>query len=152
VVDWHERAAAVRIDGRPLGEVARGRMADVDAAVRSARAAFADGRWAHKAPAARKRILQRFAEKILAAGDELALLETLDTGKPIQYSLSVDVPATARCIQWYGEAVDKIYDEIAATARRHRARQSVRRGRYHRALRRLQAERERPRQVAARVR
>jgi gamma-glutamyl-gamma-aminobutyraldehyde dehydrogenase len=65
----------------------------------------------------RKRILQRFAENILAAREELALLETLDMGKPIQYSLSVDVPAAARCIQWYGEAIDKVYDEIAPTAR-----------------------------------
>jgi gamma-glutamyl-gamma-aminobutyraldehyde dehydrogenase len=36
-------------------------------------------------------------------------------GKPIQYSLSVDVPSTARCIAWYAEAVDKVYDEIAPT-------------------------------------
>jgi gamma-glutamyl-gamma-aminobutyraldehyde dehydrogenase len=60
-------------------------------------------------------VLQRFAEKILAAKEELALLETLDMGKPIQYSMGVDVTATARCIAWYGEAVDKIYDEIAPT-------------------------------------
>jgi acyl-CoA reductase-like NAD-dependent aldehyde dehydrogenase len=38
-------------------------------------------------------------------------------GKPIQYALSVDVPATARCIAWYAEAVDKVYDEIAPTGR-----------------------------------
>ena len=61
-------------------------------------------------------MLQRFADKILAARDELALLETLDMGKPIQYALAVDVPATARTIAWYAEAVDKIYDEIAPTA------------------------------------
>ena len=73
-----------------------GREADIDAAVKSARAAFDDGRWCGKPPAARKKILQRFADKILAAKDELALLETLDMGKPIQYSLSVDVPSTAR--------------------------------------------------------
>ena len=54
-------------------------------------------------------------EKILAAKDELALLETLDMGKPIQFSRTVDVPATARCIQWYAEAIDKVYDEIAPT-------------------------------------
>src|SRR5262249_26051133 len=87
--------------------------ADVDAAVRSARAAFEDGRWSGKSPAQRKKILQRFADKILAAKDELALLETLDMGKPIKYSLMVDVPACARCIAWYAEAVDKVYDEIA---------------------------------------
>jgi len=104
------------IDGRPLCTVARGGAADIDAAVKQARAAFDDGRWAGKPPAARKKILQRFAETILAARDELALLETLDMGKPIQYALSVDVPATARTIAWYAEAVDKVYDEIAPTA------------------------------------
>ena len=103
------------VDGRTLGRVARCREADVDAAVRSGRAAFDDGRWCGKAPAARKKILQRFAEGILTARDELALLESLDMGKPIQYSLSVDVPATARTIAWYAEAIDKVYDEIAPT-------------------------------------
>ena len=122
--DWGARAAAVPIDGRALidgqrvaaldgqcfdkhspidgrllGPIARGQAADIDAAVKAARAAFEDGRWAGKAPAARKKILQRFAEKILAARDELALLETLDMGKPIQYSLSVDVPSAARTIR-----------------------------------------------------
>ncbi|MFZ5548613.1 MAG: aldehyde dehydrogenase [Pseudomonadota bacterium] len=139
-INWAERATGVRIDGRSvidgervaaadgqtfakhspidnrlLGAIARGQAADIDRAVRSARAAFEDRRWAGKAPAVRKKILQRFAEKILAAKEELALLETLDMGKPIQYSLSVDVPSTARCIAWYAEAVDKIYDEIAPT-------------------------------------
>lgn len=139
-IDWHARARELRIDGRcvidgerraalsgetfaclspldgrSLGDVARGREADIDAAVRSARTAFDDGRWADKTPAQRKRVLQKFAEKILAAKEELALLETLDMGKPIQYSLGVDVPSTARCIQWYAEAVDKVYDEIAPT-------------------------------------
>jgi len=104
------------IDGRTLGPVVRGREADIDAAVASARAAFSDGRWAGKAPAARKKILQRFAERILAAKDELALLETLDMGKPIQYSLSVDVTSTSRTIAWYAEAIDKVYDEIAPTS------------------------------------
>jgi gamma-glutamyl-gamma-aminobutyraldehyde dehydrogenase len=103
------------IDGRELGPVARGQTADVNAAVHSARRAFEDGRWASRPPAERKRILLKFAEKLLAAREELALLETLDMGKPIQYSLSVDVPAAARCIAWYAEAVDKIYDEIAPT-------------------------------------
>ena len=104
------------IDGRSIGEVARGREADINAAVASSRRAFDDGRWARQPPAARKRTLLRFAENILAARDELALLETLDMGKPIKYSLSVDVPSAARCIAWYAEAVDKIYDEIAPTA------------------------------------
>ena len=100
------------IDGRRLAPIARGQTADIDAAVASARAAFEDGRWAHQPPAARKKVLQRFAEGILSHRDELALLETLDMGKPIQFSRSVDVPAAARTIAWYAEAIDKVYDEL----------------------------------------
>ncbi|KNZ33824.1 MAG: aldehyde dehydrogenase [Methylibium sp. NZG] len=139
-IDWHASAAALQpdgrmfiagqrqasasretfacvspIDGRTIAQVARGQAADIDAAVASARAAFDDGRWARKSPAARKKVLLKFADKILAAKEQLALLETLDMGKPVQYSLGVDVPATARCIAWYAEAVDKVYDEIAPT-------------------------------------
>jgi gamma-glutamyl-gamma-aminobutyraldehyde dehydrogenase len=103
------------IDGRKLGDVTRGRAEDIDAAVLAARRAFDDGRWAHQSPAARKKVLQRFAEKVLGAREELALLETLDMGKPVQHSLAVDVGATARTIAWYAEAVDKVYDEVAPT-------------------------------------
>ncbi|KPF53662.1 aldehyde dehydrogenase [beta proteobacterium AAP51] len=125
VIDGQRRAAASGatfdcispIDGRVLGAVARGAAADIDAAVASARAAFDSGRWAHQSPAARKRVLLRFAEKILAAKEELALVETLDMGKPIAHALAVDVASTARCIAWYAEAVDKVYDEIAPTGR-----------------------------------
>jgi gamma-glutamyl-gamma-aminobutyraldehyde dehydrogenase len=103
------------IDGRLMGAVTRGQQADIDAAVASARRAFDDGRWAQLPPAGRKKILLRFAEKMMGAREELALLETIDMGKPIRDSMSVDVPAAARCIQWYAEAVDKVYDEIAPT-------------------------------------
>jgi gamma-glutamyl-gamma-aminobutyraldehyde dehydrogenase len=136
--NWHERAAALKldgrllidgkrleaaqafekasgVDGRPLGPIARGQQAEIDAAVASARAAFEDGRWAHKPPASRKRILQRWADLVLHHRDELALLETLDVGKPIQHALAVDAAGAARCIAWYGEAIDKVYGEIAPT-------------------------------------
>jgi gamma-glutamyl-gamma-aminobutyraldehyde dehydrogenase/4-guanidinobutyraldehyde dehydrogenase/NAD-dependent aldehyde dehydrogenase len=103
------------IDGRKLAEVARCGEADVDAAVASARAAFEDRRWAGKAPAERKRVLVRFADLMLQHRDELALLETLDMGKPIRYSRSVDVQLAQNCIRWYGEATDKIYDQVAPT-------------------------------------
>jgi acyl-CoA reductase-like NAD-dependent aldehyde dehydrogenase len=105
------------VDGRLLTAVARCGAADIDAAVAAARAAFEDGRWAAKAPAQRKRTLIKFAELIQAHGDELALTETLDMGKPLQYAKGVDVNSAANCIRWYGEAVDKIYDEIAPTPR-----------------------------------
>ena len=103
------------IDGRLIARVASTDAADVDRAVAAARRAFEQGRWTRQPPAARKRVLLRFAELSLANRDELALLETLDMGKPISDSLAVDIPATARCIAWYAEAIDKIYDEIAPT-------------------------------------
>lgn len=105
------------VDGRRLGSVTRGQSADIDAAVKSARQSFDSGVWQHRPPAARKRVLLQFAQAIRNAQDELALLETLDMGKPIQYSRSVDVNAAARCIEWYAEAIDKIYDEVAPTGR-----------------------------------
>ncbi len=106
------------IDGRVLAKVAAAQAEDVDRAVRSARSAFDKGRWSQQSPAARKRVLLRFADLIREHGEELALLETLDVGKPITNSLSVDIPAAARCIAWYAEAVDKVYDEIAPTGPR----------------------------------
>ncbi|QBE64250.1 aldehyde dehydrogenase [Pseudoduganella lutea] len=137
---WHERARALSIDGRAvidgkrvpsrtgqqfdnrspvdgreLGPVARCGPEDVEVAVANARAAFDDGRWASLAPAKRKRILIKFADLMEQHRDELALLETLDMGKPIKYSLAVDVAGAANCIRWYGEAIDKVYGEIAPT-------------------------------------
>ncbi len=105
------------VDGRLLTTVARCGQADVDAAVAAGRTAFEAGKWSRMAPAQRKRILIKFADQLLAHADELALTETLDMGKPIQYAKGVDVNAAANCIRWYGEATDKIYDEIAPTAR-----------------------------------
>jgi len=103
------------IDGRRLAAVAACDTADVDAAVAAARAAFERGDWADRPPAERKRVLLRFAELVALAAEELALLETLDVGKPISDSLNVDVAATVRCLRWYAEAIDKIYDQVAPT-------------------------------------
>jgi 4-guanidinobutyraldehyde dehydrogenase / NAD-dependent aldehyde dehydrogenase len=104
------------VDGRLLTQVARCGQADIDAAVAAGRAAFEDRRWAGKSPAQRKRTMIKFAELIQANGDALALTEALDMGKPVKFAKAVDVNAAANCIRWYGEAVDKIYDEIAPTA------------------------------------
>jgi len=104
------------IDGRLIARVAATDAVDVDRAVAAARRAFDDGRWARQPPASRKNVLLKFAELLLVNRDELALLETLDMGKPISDSLTVDIPATARCIAWYAEAIDKVYDQIAPTS------------------------------------
>jgi 4-guanidinobutyraldehyde dehydrogenase / NAD-dependent aldehyde dehydrogenase len=139
-VNWHERARVLApegrafidgryvdavsgatfdcvspIDGRVIASVASADSADVDLAVIAARRAFERGSWSRQPPRERKRVLLRFAELLLEHRDELALLETLDMGKPISDSLAVDIPSSARCIAWYAEAIDKIYDEVAPT-------------------------------------
>ena len=102
-------------NGEVLAQVAACDTRDIDAAVASARVAFESGVWAKQSPRARKKVLLRFAALIEENLEELALLETLDTGKPIRDSLNVDIPATVNCIQWFAEAVDKIYGEVAPT-------------------------------------
>jgi hypothetical protein len=54
--------------------------------------------------------------RLPASTTELALLETLDMGKPIRDSSQIDIPRSAQCIRWYAEAIDKLYDEIAPSA------------------------------------
>jgi acyl-CoA reductase-like NAD-dependent aldehyde dehydrogenase len=88
---------------------------DVDRAVRAARRAFEAGTWARRAPRERKQVLLRLADLIERHALELALLETLDMGKPVRDSSTVDVPGAANCIRWNAEAIDKIYDEVAPT-------------------------------------
>ncbi len=101
--------------GKTLGAIAAGNAADVEAAVRSARRAFESGVWSKMSPSDRGRRLVRFADLVEKHARELALLETLDMGKPISDSLSVDLPLSITCLRWFGEAADKVYDEIAPT-------------------------------------
>jgi len=140
-IDWHARAKTLKIDGRAfingkrvnaadsatfecfspidnrkLTDVARCKAADIDLAVNAARAAFNDRRWAGLTPRERKQTMIKFADLILANREELALLETLDMGKPIEASFNVDVNSAANTLRWFGEAIDKVYDEIAPTA------------------------------------
>ncbi|CDF86386.1 aldehyde dehydrogenase [Pseudomonas sp. QL9] len=104
------------VDGRFLAKVASCDAADAELAVRSARAAFESGVWSRQAPAARKAVMIRFSELLEQHAEELALLETLDMGKPIGDSLNVDLPGSVDSIRWSGEAIDKVYDEVAATS------------------------------------
>ena len=103
-------------DGRVIAKVAAGDTEDIDRAVRAARAAFDKGTWSHAAPRQRKRVLRRLADLLRANLEEMALLETLDVGKPIRESMRTDIPSAAFTYEWYGEAVDKLYDEVAPTA------------------------------------
>lgn len=103
------------IDGRILGQIARCKAKDVDLAVTAARQAFQSGIWSQKAPADRKQVLQQLAKLILKHGKELALLESLDMGKPVEQAYQVDVLGAINAIEWHAEAIDKVYDEIAPT-------------------------------------
>jgi acyl-CoA reductase-like NAD-dependent aldehyde dehydrogenase len=102
-------------DGSRITQVAQGDTEDVDRAVAAARRSFDDRRWSDRSPAARKAILLKLAELIRANLEELALLESLDVGKPIRDTLSVDVPSAAKTFQWYAETIDKVYGEIGPT-------------------------------------
>lgn len=109
------RATKNPANGEVLAEVANCGIEDSEHAVKVARATFENGVWSTMAPADRKMVLVRWAELIEKHADEIALLECLDVGKPISDTTGVDVPSTVRTIRWSGEAIDKVYDQIAPT-------------------------------------
>jgi 4-guanidinobutyraldehyde dehydrogenase / NAD-dependent aldehyde dehydrogenase len=102
------------VDGRLLATVAAGDAADINDAVQAARKAFEDGVWSQLAPRKRKTLLLEYAQGILDQKEDLALLSTLEMGKPIGDSVS-EVDLTAQCIAYYAEAIDKVYGEIGPT-------------------------------------
>ena len=102
--------------GTELCQIAACDGVDVDRAVESARAAFNAGSWAGSPPKERKKVLLRWASLIESRLQELALLEVLDSGKPISDTLSVDLPDSIETLRWHAEAVDKLYDQVAPTA------------------------------------
>ncbi|NNK77479.1 MAG: aldehyde dehydrogenase [Litoreibacter sp.] len=84
---------------------------DVDLAVEKAREAFEQGQWAKQHPSERKDILIRLCKLITRNRRELAVMESLDSGKPIRDCELIDIPEAIHCIKWHAEAVDKIYDQ-----------------------------------------
>lgn len=99
--------------GRLLGQVAACGEADVEQAVRAARRSFDSGVWSRCAPAQRKQVLLRLSQLMLEHVEELALLESLDVGKPVADALAVDIPGAAHVFRWYAESVDKLYGQVA---------------------------------------
>ena len=138
--DWARRAAALKlrnqafIDGRFVDAVsgkvfdsinpANGEILtsvaecgedDVNLAVAAARRAFEGGHWSRMPPGERKAVMLKLAELIRSNLEEMALLDSLDMGKLVQDAVTVDAPGSAHFFQWYAEAIDKIYDEVAPT-------------------------------------
>lgn len=102
--------------GEVLATIAACAEEDVNRAVAAARRAFRAGIWSEMPRSERKAVLLRLAALIDTHREELAVLETLDMGKPIADTLQYDVPEAAHTYAWYAEAIDKVYDEIAPTA------------------------------------
>ena len=91
-----------------LADVAEADAADVDIAVSAARAAFDTGVWRKTSPAARSRLMHKFADLIEENADDLALLESLDNGKPVSVARNVDIALAIACYRYYAGWADKL--------------------------------------------
>jgi gamma-glutamyl-gamma-aminobutyraldehyde dehydrogenase len=99
--------------GSTLVEVAACDASDVDRAVASARTAYEDGGWSRAGHRERRRVLLAWADLIRKHAHELALLDSLDMGKPINDALGIEVPAAAETFEFYAEALDKMFGQVA---------------------------------------
>lgn len=107
--------------GEVLTKVASCGAEDVDFAVEKAREAFEDGRWSRLHPSERKDVLIRLCKLMTRNARELAVMESIDSGKTIFDCEEVDVPETIHCIKWHAEAIDKLYDQVAPASDNHMA-------------------------------
>ncbi len=99
--------------GEELCKISACNNDDVDLAVGKAREAFDQGHWSRLHPGKRKDILIRLCKLITRNARELAVMESLDSGKPIRDCETIDIPETIQTIKWHAEAADKIYDQTA---------------------------------------
>ncbi len=99
--------------GAVLAKIAMANESDVDVAVSKAKDAFDNGIWANKHPSERKEILIKLAKLLKRNRRQMAVMESLDSGKPISDCMAIDIPETINTIIWHAEAIDKIYDETA---------------------------------------
>jgi len=101
--------------GEVLTDMAACQKEDVDIAVAAAKRTFECGEWSQTSPSHRKSVLKKLASLILENMSEFALLESLNMGKPVADAVNIDIPGSAACIEWYAEAIDKIYGDVAPT-------------------------------------
>jgi len=105
--------------GAKLADIAACASEDVDFAVEKARDAFEDGRWSRLHPSERKDVLIRLCKLMTRNARELAVMESLDSGKTIFDCETVDIPETIHCIKWHAELIDKIYDQVSPASDDH---------------------------------
>ena len=99
--------------GEVIARIAACSKADVDLAVQKAREAFETGTWSKLHPSLRKKALIKLTKLIRRNIHELAVLESLESGKPIYDVETVDIPEALHCLEWHAELADKIYDQVA---------------------------------------
>src|SRR5262249_37606938 len=127
--DWLARADAIRMphgtqrdtgatfavvsprDGQLIARVPAADESDVDRAVAAARRAFDEGPWPLMAPGQRRSTLLRLADLMETHRTELALLVSLEMGKPVSIAHGVELRAAIGCLRWYAELADKLVDE-----------------------------------------
>ncbi|MEJ2176573.1 MAG: aldehyde dehydrogenase [Gammaproteobacteria bacterium] len=105
--------------GVKLADVAACDTQDIDFAVSKARESFEQGIWSKSPPAARKDVLIKLCKLLTRNARELAVMESLDSGKTIYDCETLDLPETIHCIKWHAEAIDKIYDQVAPQSDDH---------------------------------
>ncbi|MGI9408599.1 MAG: aldehyde dehydrogenase family protein, partial [Hyphomicrobiaceae bacterium] len=99
--------------GEVICEIAACNGEDVDFAVGKAREAFDQGRWSKQHPSVRKDVLIQLCKLMTRSRRELAVMECVESGKPIRDCETIDVPEAINTIKWHAEAIDKIYDQVA---------------------------------------
>ena len=102
-------------NGEVIAEVSAGTAEDIDRAVAAAQKAFRSGSWSKMAPRARMEVLYRFAQLIDENAESLAVLETLNMGKPIADVVSIDLPAVVETIRFMAECIDKVDGAVTST-------------------------------------
>ena len=103
--------------GEVIATLASCNEKDVDVAVSAARAAFESGEWSQADPGYRKAVLLRFANLLEENLEELAMLDSLDAGKPITDCRTIDMPDVVNTFRWYAEAIDKVFGRVSPTGR-----------------------------------
>ncbi len=112
--DWTDASSEALIDvvnpadGARISGISDAAQQDVDKAVAAARAAFESGPWPEMKPGERSRLIYKIADAMEARAEDLAQLETLDNGKPINFARS-DVAASIGAIRYYAGWADKIH-------------------------------------------
>src|SRR4051812_11152785 len=114
-IDGSTRAVSSPRDGSTLVKLPWAQRADADAAVAAARNAFDHGVWPRLHPRARGEILQHFADLVEQHRTEIALLISLEMGKPIRAAYEIELRAIIRCLRFYGQLADKESGEISPT-------------------------------------